>query len=191
MCQPGRCFPAGMGHGVPKGSLGKMPGIRGSCEELQGHPWQSQEHPALCTAVDRAASSPVCCGLAGVPQELHSFWVSFEGLCRAGGRVTVWAAFLPAVSPGGQRQEQGHSPQPALPCLKHLNESLCLPANQCLYQGPSCALTEPQCARTRRSWGTLDPWLWGLAEQSLAGAACSALGRMETHVPLASGVWVP
>lgn len=113
MCQPGRCFPVGMGHGVPKGSPGKMPGIRGSCEELQGHPWQSQEHPALCTAVDRAASSPVCCGLAGVPQELHSFWVSFEGLCRAGGRVTVWAAFLPAVSPGGQRQEQGHSPSPA------------------------------------------------------------------------------
>lgn len=108
MCQPGRCFPARMGHGVPKGSLGKMRGIRGSCEELQGHPWQSQEHPALCTAVDRAVSSPVCCGLAGVPQELHSFWVSFEGLCwwpcdRVGsippGRVTRWAEARAGTQP--------------------------------------------------------------------------------------------
>lgn len=70
----------GMGHGVPKGSLGKVPGVRGSCEGLQGHPWQSQEHPALGTAVDMATLSLVCCGFAGVPQELCSFWVSFEGL---------------------------------------------------------------------------------------------------------------
>lgn len=108
----------GMGHGVPKGTPGKVPGMWGCCEELQGYPWQSQERPALCAVGDMAASSLACCGLAGVPPELHSFWVSFEGLCRAGGRVTVWAAFLLALSPGGERQEQGHGPQPALPWLK-------------------------------------------------------------------------
>lgn len=50
------------------------------CQGYRAHPWQSQEHPTLCTAVDMAASSLACCGFAGVPQELCSFWVSFEGL---------------------------------------------------------------------------------------------------------------
>lgn len=148
-----------------------------SCRVILG---RAKSIPLCARQWTRATTSSLGgCGLAGVPQELHSFWVSFEGLCGAGGRVTVWAAFLPAVSPGGERQEQGHGPQPALPCLKRgARYQKLLPV-----PGPSRALTEPQCASTRRSWGAL----LGLGvSQSSPGAARSALGS-----PLASGVWVP
>lgn len=78
--------------------------------------------------------------LGFLPGVLQSWWPCDRVGSIPPGRVTRWGQAGAGTRP------------PASAPLPEMRKSLCLPTNQCQCQGASCALAEPQCARTRRSW---------------------------------------
>lgn len=148
MCQPGWRSPAGMGHqGVPKGSLGKVPGMGApvkSCRVILAEPrasWLILAEPrASCSVLCSGHSSifsgvlwPCCCP-PGAPQLLGFLPGALQSCDRVGsippGRVTRWG-------------EAGAGTRPPARAALPETRGLLVKSSACPQISASCALTEP------------------------------------------------